>query len=183
MNLLLHTCCAPCLLYPARFLGGQKMAFTVFATNPNIHPYHEYQRRTAQLATWCQGANIPYFEDQPYAMREFLCAVAQKPEKRCPICYRIRLTKTVVFAKKNAYSHFSTTLLYSRFQNHTLIKEIGEELAAAHGLAFFYHDFRQGWSEGVKMSKELAMYRQPYCGCIFSEQERYDPQFQKRKKT
>jgi len=177
MNVLLHTCCAPCLLYPARWLSGQRLAFTVFAANPNIQPYQEYQRRTEQLMTWCQSANIPYIEDQPYAMREFLAAVAENPEKRCPLCYRMRLAKTAEFAHENGYSHFSTTLLYSRFQNHALIQEIGEELAAAHSLAFFYHDFREGWAEGVKVSKELGMYRQQYCGCIFSEQERYDPQF------
>ena len=184
MNLLLHTCCAPCLLYPASYLRGLGLAFTVFAANPNIHPYQEYQRRMAQQAAWCQSEGIPYAEDQPYAMREFLGAVAQEPElgKRCQFCYRMRLAKTAEFAQDNGYSHFSTTLLYSRFQNHTLIKTIGEELAAAYNLVFFYHDFREGWSEGVRISKELGMYRQQYCGCIFSEQERYDPQFQKRKK-
>ncbi|HBT96521.1 MAG TPA: hypothetical protein DEB25_02170 [Desulfobulbaceae bacterium] len=182
MNLLLHTCCAPCLLYPASFLRRQEVAFTVFAANPNIHPYQEYQRRTAQLAAWCQSENIPYYEDRPYAMREFLGAVAQEPDQRCPFCYRVRLDKTAIFAEEHGYSHFSTTLLYSRFQNHELIKAIGEELAAAHNLTFFYHDFRAGWPEGVKRSKELGMYRQQYCGCIFSEQERYDPQFHKRKK-
>ena len=185
MNLLLHTCCAPCLLYPARYLHGRGLTFTVFAANPNIHPYQEYQRRTAQLAAWCQSEGIPYCEDQPYAMREFLGAIFQAPvqerEKRCPLCYRLRLAKAAAFAQKNGYSHFSTTLLYSRFQDHVLIKEIGEELAAVYDLTFFYHDFREGWSEGVKISKELGMYRQQYCGCIFSEQERYDPQFQKRK--
>jgi predicted adenine nucleotide alpha hydrolase (AANH) superfamily ATPase len=182
MNLLLHTCCAPCLLYPAHYLAGQGLAFSVFAANPNIHPYQEYQRRTAQLVAYCQDQEIPYIEDQPYAMRDFLGAVAGKPEERCPICYRIRLKKTAVFAQENGYSHFSTTLLYSRFQNHALIKATGEELAAAHGLSFFYHDFREGWPEGVKTSKEKGMYRQQYCGCIFSEQERYDPQFDRRKK-
>ena len=181
MNLLLHTCCAPCLLYPARYLREQGQAFTVFAANPNIHPYQEYQRRTAQLAAWCRSENIPCYEDTPYAMRDFLGAVAQAPEARCPVCYRMRLEKTAAFAAERGYSHFSTTLLYSRFQNHALIKAIGEELAAAHGLTFFYHDFREGWSEGVQRSKALGMYRQQYCGCIFSEQERYDPQFQKRK--
>ncbi|MDR3089697.1 MAG: epoxyqueuosine reductase QueH [Desulfobulbaceae bacterium] len=182
MKLLLHTCCAPCLLYPARYLRDLGQDFTVFAANPNIHPYQEYERRTTQLAKYCADRAIAYHEEKPYAMREFLAQVAAAPDERCPICYRQRLLKTATFAHKYGFSHFSTTLLYSRYQNHELIKKIGEEMAAAHGLTFFYHDFREGWSEGIKISKEMAMYRQQYCGCIYSEQERYDPQFQNRKK-
>nr|NJM01334.1 epoxyqueuosine reductase QueH [Desulfobacula sp.] len=84
-----------------------------------------------------------------------------------------RLLQTALVAKKGNFEAFSTTLLYSKFQNHDLIRETGEALAAKYGLQFLYHDFREGWNSGIEASKRLNLYRQQYCGCIYSEKERY----------
>lgn len=96
-----------------------------------------------------------------------------RPE-RCRSCYRTRLRKTAEYARKEGVNAFTTTLLYSKMQDHASIKSIGEELAAEYGLDFLYRDFRKGWKEGIEMSKKMGLYRQEYCGCIFSERERYN---------
>jgi predicted adenine nucleotide alpha hydrolase (AANH) superfamily ATPase len=93
----------------------------------------------------------------------------------------MRLEQAARFAAANHYEAFSSTLLYSRYQNHALLRETGEKLAQRHGIAFYYEDFRRGWQEGISRSKELGLYRQPYCGCIYSEQERYDKAMRKRR--
>jgi len=102
-----------------------------------------------------------------------LRGVAFREADRCLHCYDIRLRFTAMMAKRGAFAAFSTTLLYSKFQKHEIIKGIGESLAREFGVPFYYQDFREGWKEGVRISKEMGMYRQPYCGCIYSEKERY----------
>ena len=95
----------------------------------------------------------------------------------------MRLREAVEQAKKIGADAFTTTLLYSRYQNHELIRQKAEQLAEEHKIAFYYHDFREGWQQGIDMSKEMGLYRQSYCGCIYSEQERYDKRFKKKKKS
>jgi predicted adenine nucleotide alpha hydrolase (AANH) superfamily ATPase len=92
---------------------------------------------------------------------------------RCQACYYLRLSYTAKIARSQAFDGFTTTLLYSRYQKHEWIKSTAESLAKEYGVSFYYHDFRAGWSEGIRISKEAGMYRQPYCGCIYSEKERY----------
>jgi len=94
-------------------------------------------------------------------------------KERCQYCYLVRLEATALEAKKEAFDGFSTTLLQSTHQNHDLIKEIGERLAKEIGIPFYYEDFRQGWRKGVEVSKAMGLYRQQYCGCIYSEKERF----------
>ena len=97
-----------------------------------------------------------------------------EPTVRCAYCYRVRLEKTAIYAKENDFEAFSTSLLVSPYQKHDLIKQIAEEIAAKVGIPFYYEDYRNGYQEGVDVSKELEMYRQPYCGCVFSERDRYE---------
>ena len=104
-------------------------------------------------------------------------------EERCPLCYRMRLEATAKKAREIGADAFSTTLLYSRYQRHETIRALGEELATQFGVPFLYEDFRVGWQEGIDASLEMGLYRQPYCGCIYSEQERYDKKFKKGKTT
>jgi predicted adenine nucleotide alpha hydrolase (AANH) superfamily ATPase len=99
--------------------------------------------------------------------------VVFREKDRCRYCYHARLSATAKIAKKGKFDAFSSTLLYSRFQNHTLIQEIGTAVAGETGVNFFYHDFREGWKYGIETSKALGMYRQSYCGCIYSEKDRY----------
>ena len=108
-----------------------------------------------------------------YLLEEFLRNVAPSPEKRCQYCYTVRLEAAAREAKKEPFDAFSTTLLYSIYQKHDLIKEIGERVAGEVGIPFYYEDFRPGWRKGVEVSKALGLYRQQYCGCIYSEKERF----------
>jgi epoxyqueuosine reductase len=108
-----------------------------------------------------------------YDMEEFLKSVAFREADRCYTCYSMRLNYAAKMAKDRAFDAFTTTLLYSKYQKHDLIRSIGETLAKEYGISFYYQDFRVGWSEGVRISKEKGLYRQPYCGCIYSEKDRY----------
>ena len=103
----------------------------------------------------------------------WLRAVAGREDERCSFCVRLRLLITARQAKAGGYQAFTSSLLYSRYQNHDEIRALGEQCAQETGVAFYYEDFRSGWQEGVTLSREWGIYRQPYCGCIFSEYERY----------
>jgi predicted adenine nucleotide alpha hydrolase (AANH) superfamily ATPase len=142
--------------------------------NPNVHPYQEYQRRHQTLREYAEKTFLNVIWPEGYPMEEFLRAVATlKESERCAFCLRDRLAYTAELAIMEKYEAFTTTLLYSKFQNHDLIRVMGKELSQQLGIFFYYHDFRVGWDEGVKISKELGMYRQPYCGCIYSEKKRF----------
>ena len=182
MRLLLHTCCGPCLIYPEAVLRTEGMAVTAYFHNPNIHPYREFTARLGACREYLEAVGLPHFLDREYGLAGFLRQVVFRERERCASCYAMRLEKTAALAAREGYDGFSTTLLYSRYQNHQLIRSTGEELAARFGLDFVYRDFREGWQEGIDRAKELGMYRQAYCGCIYSEQERYDKRLKKHNK-
>ena len=180
MSLLLHLCCAPCLLYPQQVLNGDGFTFTGYFYNPNIHPYKEFRKRLDGVISYSKDQNIPLIIDRDYGLREFLRAVVFKEPQRCPVCYQMRLEKTVITAQERGFKYFSSTLLYSKYQNHSLIKKQGDNLSSKSPVSFIYRDFREGWQQGVDESLSLDMYRQPYCGCVYSEQERYDNRYKKK---
>jgi predicted adenine nucleotide alpha hydrolase (AANH) superfamily ATPase len=182
MSLLLHLCCAPCLLYPEKVLDREGIDFSAYFFNPNIHPYKEFRKRLDGVVKYCRDKNIPLVLDRDYGLRDFLRRVVFNETGRCSLCYRMRFEKTVAMAIKRGDDTFSSTLLYSRYQNHTLMRALGEELSTGKTVSFFYHDFRDGWQQGIDDSVALGMYRQPYCGCIYSEQERYDNRYKKQRK-
>lgn len=122
---------------------------------------------------YAEQEHLPVIWKDTYELEDFLRNVAFREGDRCRICYFMRLSYTAHVARKGSFDGFSSTLLYSRYQNHDLIRSIGEALAKAQGLTFFYHDFREGWETGIRISKAQGMYRQQYCGCIYSEKERY----------
>ena len=176
MEILLHTCCGPCTLYPVNELRKEGNNALVYFYNPNIHPFREYERRIEALEMASEKFKFPVLWDESgYGLRDWLNKIGtrQEPDERCPVCYRIRLEAAARKTVKLGLPAFSTTLLYSRYQRHDLIHNMGKELAAAHGIEFYYRDFRNGWIEGIELSKKLGIYRQPYCGCIYSEEERY----------
>lgn len=148
-----------------------------FFYNPNIHPYLEYERRIEALQTVANlhGLQVIY-SDKGYGLRPWLEAVSNDMDfrKRCLKCYEMRLWETAKTAKDLGFSCFSSTLLYSRYQNHAAICEIGSRVAHKIGVEFYYDDFREGWQKGQEMARELGIYRQAYCGCILSEEERYE---------
>jgi len=173
MNILLHICCANCAIYPLQRLREKGDEVTGFFFNPNIHPYQEYQKRLESLKRYAERAGLRMIFRDEYLLEEFLRNVSYRPEKRCQYCYSVRLEATAQEAKKEGFDQFSTTLLQSTQQDHFLIKETGERLAEEIGIPFYYEDFRQGWRKGLEVSKAMELYRQQYCGCIYSEKERF----------
>lgn len=180
MKLLLHTCCGPCSIYPITQLKDE-FEISAFFFNPNIHPYQEFKKRRNSLREFCEQNRIPVVSLGNYGLQQFLRKVVFHETQRCSICYQWRMEETASRAAKDGFDAFSTTLLYSRYQNHEKLKQCGFSLADQYNIDFIYRDFRVGWQYGIDKSIELGMYRQPYCGCIFSEQERYDKKFRKKK--
>jgi len=179
MNILLHICCGPCSIFPISCLQGRDLKVTGFFFNPNIHPFKEFKRRLITAEEYSRNIGIDLISDRKYGLIEFLRGVVNKESERCSYCYDTRLEKTVQEAKERGFDSFSSTLLYSKFQKHQKIKYLCEELSKKYSLPFVYEDFRIGWQKGIDKSKDLNMYRQPYCGCIYSEQERYDKSMRK----
>ena len=172
-KILLHTCCGPCATYTVKRLRQQDWEVNSFWYNPNIHPYREHQRRLEALQSFVKGANLPLIIPEGYEMVRYLRAVVGHEGERCPDCYRLRLGRTAQAAAEGGYDAFSTTLLISPYQKHELLREVGEEMAKRHGVAFYYEDLRPGFPESRSMARELGLYLQGYCGCIYSEWERY----------
>jgi predicted adenine nucleotide alpha hydrolase (AANH) superfamily ATPase len=175
-QLLLHACCAPCSIFPAALLGGEKRDFALYFFNPNIQPYQEFKRRLATLQEFAGEGGLSLLVDQSYPLEEFLRQALQEPETRCNYCYRLRMRKTAEFAANNGYGAFSSTLLGSPYQRHGAVAEYARAAAAEFGVRFEYYDFRPGFRDGAKISRERQMYRQAYCGCVFSERDRYEKQ-------
>jgi len=180
--ILLHICCGPCSLYPLKVFKEEKISVKGFFYNPNIHPYQEFKLRLEALKEVEKIESLEILWDETYGLKFFLEEVSFQWErpKRCERCYYLRLKKTAELAEKLKAEAFTTTLLYSPFQLHELIKEIGEELSYRYKVPFYYRDFREGYKEGKQKAIELGIYRQKYCGCIFSEEERFS--LAKRKK-
>lgn len=175
MRILLHICCGPCALYPLAVLRAEGLEVTGLFFNHNIHPYQEYQRRRDAALQMAELERLELIMQDQYQLEEFLAHVAAEPEKRCGYCYASRLDVAAGAARKNGFDAFTSSLFYSRFQNHDLMRAKAEEAAVYHNVPFLYRDYRPGWQEGIRRSKELGLYRQQYCGCIYSEKERYHP--------
>ena len=139
----------------------------------NIHPYTECLHREETLRSYAEEIDLNVIYSDGYDLEGFLQHVAFRESERCTYCYHERLKSAAHIAKRGRFDYFSTTLLYSKFQQHGLIKTIGDAVAKSVGVPFYYHDFRKGWKEGIETSKRLNMYRQQYCGCIYSEKERF----------
>jgi hypothetical protein len=179
MKILLHVCCGPCAAYPVKILQVAGHSVHGFFFNPNIHPYKEFRRRIDALNLLCEKTPFDVEIDREYGLKDFLRQVVHHEDKRCGICYMMRLTSAARQAKKIGADAFTSTLLYSRHQKHELIKKVAVECEKQYDIPFYYDDFRVGWQEGIDMAIEMGLYRQPYCGCIYSEQERYDKKCRK----
>lgn len=177
-RVLLHTCCAPCSIACVADLRGSGVEPTAFWYNPNIHPFTEYRQRLNTLREYAASISMALVERNEYGLRTFLTEVDGAFDARCPVCYRLRLDAAASYAAENGFLAFSTTLLISPYQNHALLMEAGERAAAQYGVSFLYRDFRPLFRDGQNRARELNLYMQKYCGCIFSEEDRY----KKRKK-
>lgn len=174
MKLLLHTCCAPCSVYCVESLRKENIEPTLFWYNPNIHPYTEYVNRRDTLVRYTESIDARVIIEDEYGLDDFCVNTSGNIEKRCTsYCYPLRLKKTFEYAKENGFDAVSTTLLYSIYQNHDFIKSFCEKLSRDYGIEFVYRDFRVGFWYGHDKAVENGLYMQKYCGCIFSEEERY----------
>lgn len=179
-TLLLHSCCAPCSSYTLEYLS-QYFKITVFYYNPNIYPSEEFAKRVEEQQRLIQALPAQYpisFIEGDYDSKEFYAVtkgLEKEPEGglRCFECFRLRLEKSAILSKENGFDYFTTTLTISPLKNADKLNEIGEELAEKYGVKFLPSDFKKrgGYQRSIQLSKEYNLYRQNYCGCIFSQRE------------
>ena len=172
-SILLHACCGPCSTYVVKSLRDRGFKVTAYWYNPNIHPFTEHQRRLEAMQTFARETNLPLIIAEGYDMLKYFQAIVGHESSRCPDCYLLRLAKTAEVAHERGFDGFTTTLLISPYQDHNLLRELGEKAAKEHKVNFYYEDFRPGFRESHRISKELGLYHQKYCGCVYSEWERY----------
>lgn len=149
------------------------MAVTAFWYNPNIHPFTEHRQRLQALQSFAQKGDFPLIVAESYDVIGYFRAVVGHESERCGHCFRLRLSMTALIAKLRGFEAFTTTLLISPYQDQQLLKQVGEEVAGRQGVSFLYEDLRPGFDQSHKMSGELGLYRQKYCGCLYSECERF----------
>jgi predicted adenine nucleotide alpha hydrolase (AANH) superfamily ATPase len=176
-KLLLHTCCAPCTVYVHKEFVREGYDITGYFYNPNIHPYTEFDRRLTTMKLYALENDLNMIYDERYDMENFFDAVYKKGDMRCLYCYTLRLHNTASLAKDRGYGAFSTTLLVSPHQKHELIAEAGNIVSKKIGIPFIYKDMRPHYKEGRETARAMNLYSQKYCGCVYSEKER----FQKKK--
>lgn len=179
MNTLIHVCCAPCSIMCIETLRNEGIEPTAFWYNINIHPFTEYRSRREAMKAYAQTIDLPLILRDDYGLRQFVTAVAGDIDRRCGFCYGSRLEQTAIEAHERGFDSFTTSLLVSPYQNHEAIVETGFRLGEKYGVEFLPRDFRPYFREGQQRARELEIYMQKYCGCIFSEEERY----KKKKKS
>ena len=178
-RLLLHACCAPCSSATLERLADH-FDLTILYYNPNIYPPEEYRRRETELERFVRDAGYRFpVVELPYDPQAFYAAVQgleQEPEKgaRCTVCYRLRLEQTARYAAQNGFAWFCTTLSISPLKDPVRINALGQELGAQYGVRFLPSEFRKkdGYKRSLQLSAEYGLYRQDYCGCVFSKQAR-----------
>lgn len=190
-------CCGPCSCYPVKKLRADGIEPVGYFFNPNIHPHQEWKRRLSTAKDFADKVSMKIHVVNHYQLRDFLSRVYKVIEPidhedtvkfgdghhaRCRICYAWRLMETAKFAAENNFNAWTSTLFYSIHQNHELMKSTAEKIAKQIGVGFYYEDFRIGWQKGIDISHELELYRQNYCGCIFSEEERFSKDISKQRK-
>ena len=179
-RLLLHSCCAPCSSYCLEYLA-QYFRITLLYYNPNISPREEFDKRTEELQRLVSRLPMKYPAQvvvPEYRPEEFYNAVKgmeQLPEGggRCLVCYRLRLEKAAQYAAENGFDYFCTTLTISPMKNAAALNEISEELSRIYPVKPLLSDFKKkgGYLRSIELSREYGLYRQNYCGCVFSKQE------------
>ena len=172
-SVLIHSCCAHCAAYTVEYWRQQGCEVSALWYNPNIHPYLEHQHRLEAMQSLAQEIGLPLIIIEGYGIIDYFRQVAGHESERCQYCFRLRLSKTAEAARERGFDAFTTTLLISPQQKHDLLQEIGNELAGERGIAFLYADLRKRYSDSRRMTKPLNLHRQQYCGCVYSEWERY----------
>ncbi len=184
MKILLHMCCSTCSLYPVKLLLAEDHRVTGFWYNPNVHPRKEYNARRDSLKKLAGDGKLDVLYQEEYAPEDYFeifnmsepagsgdVSIPPAPA-RCASCYQLRLEKTARQAQEHDYDAFSTTLLISPYQDFGQIVSTGKALAEQYNVLFHVNDYRPHFRDAQVLSKELGLYRQKYCGCIFSKEER-----------
>ncbi len=181
-KILLHICCAPCAIFPANLLRQQGFQVKGLFFNPNIHPLSEYNRRLQAVYDYAKSVSLE-FENNLYDPKVFFHAIYQKEDApvRCHICWQLRLKQTALKAKENSFEYFSSTLLGSPYQDTSILEQIGRQLTEETGVEFLALDFKSGFRQAHQEAKKAGMYCQKYCGCIYSELERFKTKDEGRK--
>ena len=179
-KMLLHVCCAPCSSHVLDLLKNE-YSITAYFYNPNITEESEYAKRINEFkrfvseAEFAQNVKVVEGEYEPELFFEIAKGLENEPErgKRCYKCYRQRMEKACVYARQNDYDVFTTTLSISPHKNAIWINEIGRELSDKYDIAYYYSDFKKknGYAHSIELSREYNLYRQDYCGCIYSRNE------------
>ena len=173
MKTLLHICCAPCANQCVEVLRGEGLEVYGLWYNPNIHPFTEYRARRNCLRGYAEEVQLPLIEKNDYALRPFVRAVAEDLANRCGKCYEMRLFEAAKQAKEGGFDSFTSSLFISPYQNHELMAQTAQRAAQEHGVEFLYRDFRPYFKAGQDYARAHEFYMQKYCGCVFSEEERY----------
>lgn len=172
-RLLLHACCGPCLIEPLESLAAEADHVTIVFANSNIHPAEEYERRRDTLSAYADqlGVEVVELEYDPAEWVAIVGPLAEAGAARCRACYALRLGHAAAYAAENGYDALATTLTVSPYQDASAICEVGERAAGNVGVRYVHRDFRDRYPEATRRSRELGMYRQNYCGCVFSDVE------------
>jgi predicted adenine nucleotide alpha hydrolase (AANH) superfamily ATPase len=173
-SVLVHCCCAHCSAYTIDYWRRQGYEVSGFWYNPNIHPYSEHQHRLEAMQTLADKLDFPLITTDSYDIVEYFHRVTGHESQRCQYCFRLRLGKTAKTAVELGFGGFTSSLLISPHQKHGLLPEIGNSLSAEEmKVKFLYADLRKRYSDSRHITKPMALYRQQYCGCVYSEWERY----------
>lgn len=173
MKTLMHICCAPCANQPIAALREEGLSVTGFWFNPNIHPYTEYQARKRTLEDYSREIGMKLVIGGTYDLRTFITNVANRIDSRCGYCYQVRMEEAARYAAQNGYDSFTTSLLISPYQQHDAIRAVAQAMGEKYGVEFLYRDFRPLFQAGQEYARAHGFYMQKYCGCIFSEEDRY----------
>ena len=173
MKTLLHICCAPCSVACIKALREEGIEPTGYWYNPNIHPVTEYRNRRDTLINYAKEIGMELVVDDTYGLRDFVRATAGNILARCNYCYALRLEEAAKYAAENGFDSFTSTLFISPYQDHELMIKVAEKAAEKYNVTFLYRDFRPYFRAGQNEAREKGMYMQKYCGCIFSEEDRY----------
>ena len=180
MKLLMHTCCAPCSVMCIADLRARGIEPTLYWYNPNIHPYTEYRERRNTLEKYAKDVGAELIVEDEYGLRKFIDEIYPEYDSRCGKCYKLRLEQTAKYAAENGFDTVTTTLFVSPYQNHELITKVGTEECEKYKVAFSEQDFRPFFRQGQQIARENGLYMQKYCGCIFSEEDRYRKKSKKK---
>lgn len=173
MKLLMHSCCGPCSIHPLEVLKADGYEVSACYINPNIHPFKEFEARLASLEKVLAYFEVELLATSTYGLKNFIAGLENDFQNRCEYCYKVRLNEVARIAASAGYEIFTTSLLVSPYQDHQAVIAAGQEAGDKFGVEFLAKDFRPGFTQAMEKARQMELYMQKYCGCIFSEEERY----------